>query len=1173
MKKGGYMKKAIVTLLSLALLVSFALASSGATPKMVLDGRSISTALEKSSPAAPSEKAMQPKMNQRMMRNMARPDLPNYSRIAQKFSMPAVKNDVSLDKSTLTVLVNGSVDTIYEPMTPITFRVESANPVQLRFFVDNGDGYFTPGYEFEVMAEDSIIVMDGDEMDMSPAGDGVWEVTLDPENDEIGEEMMFLIVPGLKFFLYGEDLVTMATGYAAVEVEETVTDFSISGNVSMEGPMGMEIGLPGLLVISFPMPDNWDEPVSGKEDDDMPLGMSLCMTGLTGDYSMYVMDEVDTLTYAVLVVDFFGLYPGLFPEPPMQMIPVNGHITGVDFMMLEGNELIFGTVSDVNGAPLAGYTVYINNDMVAWETVTDENGYYEFTVVPGFYDLWLEYNELAGTYFIPEPQYVFVEPDMKSETEASFVVYPVNPNDIISGRVTTSSGEGVADLVVFAYKFPVGHSPALTDADGYFQILVNSEYDSLEVQDDWGSWINYGYFVSVNMDGDMIVSPPYYDMVFSGTDSIDFMIISPDAMVFGVVTDSATAMPLPYAELQYYSEEYFFWTSTDENGYYEANLLGDRAWFVEVYYPNHYMMPALVDSFYVESTGVMEFDYAIAPPSMSTMFHGYVFDIEGMPATDATVEISNEMMTNTVQTDAMGYFEFTELPVFEGFDVKVTYGDYAPIQDYIWTDIYPTYREYWFGSGDALLTVIVKDLTGAAISNALVLVDAMNGQFHSFTDENGFADPLWLNPGYVQILAGANGFFADSVEYVFAPNDTVVFFLEDASASLTESVSAMVSTENSEPIEGAFLLWHTDNYMGYTWSEPDGSYSLNLIPGFYVTIVQKPGFLPEWRFWDVPNENEDYNIVMYPDHYEPFVNIYSVEDVPDDHGKQVRLSFEVVVPAPAKERVAYFIIFRGINDGNSGEISGWDYVDTLVAHPGMNDYNIVVPTLYDAVGEEIFWTPFMVSMVLDTWWTDSNILEGYSMDNLPPSAPYDLIFSSVDQSSVDLLWVTQAQEPIKYFTIYRQLNGGDYEFLDYSTEHAYTDFTANEGDVVSYYVTATDYGLNESDASNIIFYSPVSIENAIPSSWALHQNYPNPFNPVTTIQFDVPEISDITIVVYDAMGRKINVLAESTFNPGYHTVHWNGTDLNGRNVGSGLYFYKLQSNSGFQTIQKMVLMR
>ena len=1168
------MKKTVVTLLSLALLTSFALASSGATPKMVLDGRSISAALEKSSPAAPPEKAMQPKMNHRMMRNMARPDLPNYSQIAQKFSMPSVKSDFEMSKNTLLVQVNGSDNTIYEPMTPITFRVESANPVQLRFFIDNGDGNFTPGFEFEVLAEDSIIIMDGDEMDMSPAGDGVWEITLDPENDEIGEDMMFLIVPGLKFFLFGQDILTMATGYATVEVEETVSNFSISGNVAMEGLMGMEIGLPGLLVISFPVPDDWDEPLSGKDDDDMPIGLSLSITGLTGNYTTYVMDEMDTLVYFVTVVDFLGLYPGLFPEPPMQIIPVDGHITGIDFMMLEGNELIFGTLTDVNGAALAGYTVYINNDMVAWETVTDENGYYEFTVVPGFYDLWLDPMELMGAYFIPEPQFVFVEPDMKSEVQAEFTLYPVNPEDIISGRVTYENGQGVADLTVFAHKYPIGHSPTQTDEDGYFQIMVNSDYDSLEIDEEWGSWTNYGYFVSVYQEDDMLVNPPYYDMVYSGDTDIDFSVFAPDAMAFGVVTDLETGMPLEYAELNYYSDDYFYWTSTDENGYYEANLIGDRVWFVEVYYPVHYMIPALVDSFYIESSGVMEFNYEIEAPSMSTIFHGYVYDIEGMPLADATVEISNEIVTNAIQTDAMGYYEFTELPVFEGFNVKITYGDYAPIQDYIWTDIYPTYREYWFGGGDGILTVLVNDQSGAGIPNALVLVQAMNGDFHSFTDSNGFADPLWLNPGYVRIIAGANGFFADGVEFVFAPNDTVVFFLDDASASLTESVSAMVSTENGNPIEGAFLLWHADNYLGYTWSEPDGSYSLNLTPGFYMTIAKKTGFWDEFRFWNVPDEYENYNIVMYPDHYEPFVNLYSVEDVADDHGKQVRLSFEVVAPMPEKERVAYFIIFRGINDGNSGEITGWDYVDTLLAHPGMYEYNVVVPTLYDAVGEEIFWTPFMVSMVMDTWWTDSNILEGYSIDNLPPSAPTELMFSN-NNSIIQLYWENSAEEPVKYFTVYRQIDSGEFLFLDYTTETEYIDNSGEIGDEMAYYVTATDFGLNESEHSNIIDMSmfPISIEDRIPLDWALHQNYPNPFNPVTAIRFEVPKISAVSIVVYDAMGRKINVLAESTFNPGYHTVHWNGTDLNGRNVGSGLYFYKLQSNSGFQTIQKMVLLR
>jgi len=63
-------------------------------------------------------------------------------------------------------------------------------------------------------------------------------------------------------------------------------------------------------------------------------------------------------------------------------------------------------------------------------------------------------------------------------------------------------------------------------------------------------------------------------------------------------------------------------------------------------------------------------------------------------------------------------------------------------------------------------------------------------------------------------------------------------------------------------------------------------------------------------------------------------------------------------------------------------------------------------------------------------------------------------------------------------------------------------------------------------------------EALLPDVFALHQNYPNPFNPVTTIRFDVPEVSRVRIDIYNVMGQKVAAVVDAHYQPGFHAVNW-----------------------------------
>jgi len=86
--------------------------------------------------------------------------------------------------------------------------------------------------------------------------------------------------------------------------------------------------------------------------------------------------------------------------------------------------------------------------------------------------------------------------------------------------------------------------------------------------------------------------------------------------------------------------------------------------------------------------------------------------------------------------------------------------------------------------------------------------------------------------------------------------------------------------------------------------------------------------------------------------------------------------------------------------------------------------------------------------------------------------------------------------------------------------------------------------------------------------FALQQNYPNPFNPVTEIRFDLPQSSEVKLVVFNALGQIVSELINNRqMTAGVHSIHFDGKELP-----SGIYFYRLETNR-FTKTRKMVLLR
>jgi hypothetical protein len=97
-------------------------------------------------------------------------------------------------------------------------------------------------------------------------------------------------------------------------------------------------------------------------------------------------------------------------------------------------------------------------------------------------------------------------------------------------------------------------------------------------------------------------------------------------------------------------------------------------------------------------------------------------------------------------------------------------------------------------------------------------------------------------------------------------------------------------------------------------------------------------------------------------------------------------------------------------------------------------------------------------------------------------------------------------------------------------------------------------------------------DGQIPGGYVLQQNYPNPFNAGTAITFALPRRSEVTLAVYDVLGREVVQLSRERWEAGPHTLRWSGDDASGRPVASGVYIYRLTAGD-FTAARSMVLLR
>jgi|KNS7DCM_AmetaT_FD_contig_123_30211_length_6313_multi_3_in_0_out_0_1 hypothetical protein len=187
---------------------------------------------------------------------------------------------------------------------------------------------------------------------------------------------------------------------------------------------------------------------------------------------------------------------------------------------------------------------------------------------------------------------------------------------------------------------------------------------------------------------------------------------------------------------------------------------------------------------------------------------------------------------------------------------------------------------------------------------------------------------------------------------------------------------------------------------------------------------------------------------------------------------------------------------------------------------------------------------------------------------------------SVLEESVALNWTTVSQTNNAGWQVMRSTDGITYEVVsDFipgaGTSDAVLNYGFKDSNVPG--VEKVFYRLDQLDLDGAIHSSaPIEVILGarfldLPTEFGTHI-YPNPFNPATTIAYDLPSESAVSIVIYDALGQEVRRLVTEQKNAGRYTVQWDALDNLGRGVGSGVYIAKVEAGQ-FSASQKMLLLK
>jgi len=178
-----------------------------------------------------------------------------------------------------------------------------------------------------------------------------------------------------------------------------------------------------------------------------------------------------------------------------------------------------------------------------------------------------------------------------------------------------------------------------------------------------------------------------------------------------------------------------------------------------------------------------------------------------------------------------------------------------------------------------------------------------------------------------------------------------------------------------------------------------------------------------------------------------------------------------------------------------------------------------------------------------------------------------------DDNTLDLISYGSAKEYQIELNLASQLGLGKFQNNNIQlTQNTTHKLVPNWGNISALQLTIyVDEGNDGTIDDTLYIENTVDVEDQgtllSPNSYNLAQNYPNPFNPTTTIQYSIPQHSNVTLKVYDILGNEVATLVNEEKGRGVYSVSFDASQLS-----SGIYLYRLQAGSFIET-KKMILLR
>ena len=198
--------------------------------------------------------------------------------------------------------------------------------------------------------------------------------------------------------------------------------------------------------------------------------------------------------------------------------------------------------------------------------------------------------------------------------------------------------------------------------------------------------------------------------------------------------------------------------------------------------------------------------------------------------------------------------------------------------------------------------------------------------------------------------------------------------------------------------------------------------------------------------------------------------------------------------------------------------------------------------------------------------TPSNIVN-VSVELIPPQ---ELVYQVTAPGMVLLQWdppLPTASRDLGEYRVYR-----NNEMIAWDIASTFFFDTGVPAGSYTYYITVM-YGQYESEPSNEVQVEMTNADNnLIPLITELGTNHPNPFNPTTTISFSLHEEQEVSLEIYNMKGQKVKRLVSSQLSAGKHSILWNGKDEEGKQISSGIYFYRMITDD-YSASKKMIMLK